>query len=67
MGENMKVEPYNEVDSLLHEVSIRKRNLEIKRQVQTSENNKELEILMLWESSLEHLKKEIASHEKQLL
>lgn len=43
---------------LLLEINTRKVNLEVKRQVQTAENDKELEILMLWESSLEAISKD---------
>jgi len=43
-------------DQYLSEVSIRKRNLETKQQIQAAENKKEHEMLMLWESSLEKIK-----------
>jgi len=44
------------IEQTLAEISLRKRILEIKRQVQTAENDKELSILTLWENSIERLK-----------
>ena len=46
------------IDRYLSEIQIRKRNLETKRQIQQAQNDKELELLMLWEKSLENIKEE---------
>ncbi len=48
----------NKTKHYLIEISIRKRNLETKQQVQCAENKKELEMLMAWESSLEKIQEE---------
>lgn len=50
------------LEQYLREISARKDVLAIKRQIQAAENDRELQMLMLWEESLEKIKKEI-NHE----
>ena len=46
----------NLIDQYLYEIKILERNLDTKRQVQMAENNKELEMIMARETTLEALK-----------